>query len=566
MQAWQLDIPDAPSAQTARLRAELSIGDALAQVLVRRGYDEPEQAREFLRARVNHPPEQFDGIDTAAALVERHIAAGERITVHGDYDADGICATAVMVRSLERLGADVDSYIPDRTEGYGLSAETVEKLAARGTALIITVDCAITAVEEVELAHELGLEVLVTDHHRPRADGRLPDAPIVHPTVCGYAFAGLCGAAVAHKFAQRLETRAGIEPRGRHGDLDLVAIGTIADVVPLLEENRTLVRFGLRALAASAKPGLRALLAALHIDPRTVGERDVAFRIAPRLNAAGRLYHADAALELLMTTSAERAAAITAELERANGERRDVERRIHGEAAKQLRAAGERSGYVLAGTDWHPGVVGIVASRLAETSGCPVVLLCIEGQTARGSGRSVPGVDLLAALGDCAELLGRHGGHAGAAGLELDAGDLPALAERFDAAVLARRSAGTQEHLERVDAIVDAGAIGLPLAEELAAMGPFGEGNPPLCVLVQHALLADLQPMGEGRHLRFTVRGEGASVPAVAFGTTRLPVDEAQPAEATFTLEVNEWRGSSQARLVLRRARAAQAQTAAQAA
>jgi len=258
----------------------------------------------------------------------------------------------------------VDWFLPSRGEdGYGLSAATVERLAERGTRLLITADCAITAVEEVALARARGMDVVVTDHHSVRADGALPDAPIVHPTVCGYPCPDLCAAGVAYQFAEAL---AADHPYSPDEDLDLVALATVADCVPLRGENRRLVREGLRALAASTKPGLRALMRVARVDPSALDARSIGFRLAPRINAAGRMHRADAGLELVLTDDAERGAAIAEELDQANAERRHTETRILFEAEAQVREAGEQPAYVLAGDGWHPGVIGIVASRIAE--------------------------------------------------------------------------------------------------------------------------------------------------------------------------------------------------------
>src|SRR4029077_6332078 len=268
----RFEIPERPPVAVERLRRELGVSRPVAQVLVRRGLGEPVCARAFIAADEEHSHTAFAGIDTAIATLRRHGQTRSRITVHGDYDVDGICSTGVLVRALRRLGADVDWYLPDRAgDGYGLSMDTVGRLAARGTRLLVTADCAITAVEEVAAAKELGMEVVVSDHHSVRADGVLPDAPIVHPVVCGYPYAELCATAVAYKLAEGLEERAPTE------DLDLVALATIADVVPLLGENRTLVRRRLRALAGTTKPGLRALMAVARVDPSRVNERSVAF-------------------------------------------------------------------------------------------------------------------------------------------------------------------------------------------------------------------------------------------------------------------------------------------------
>jgi single-stranded-DNA-specific exonuclease len=397
------------------------------------------------------------------------------------------------VRVLRALGADVDWYLPDRaTDGYGLNPKTVERLAARGTRLLVTADCAITAVEEVAGARALGIEVVVTDHHAPRADGQLPDAPIVHPAVCGYPCTDLCATAVAYKLAQALweadgESAAtrhrtpgqtpgriaglhGEDPEGAYrveDDLDLVALATIADVVALTGENRTLVRRGLRALGATNKPGLRALMAVARVDPSKVGERAVGFALAPRLNAAGRMYRADAGLELLLTGDSIRAGQIAQELDRANQERRHTETRILFEAQAQVAALGESPAYVLAGEGWHAGVIGIVASRLAELHNRPVVMIALEGDSGRGSGRSVEGFDLLAGLQASAEHLRRHGGHRAAAGLEIERVRIDAFRETFLAHVRAVRGEEPPPRAERVDAVLEGAELGMALAEEL---------------------------------------------------------------------------------------------------
>ncbi len=579
------------------LQRELCLSEPLAQILVRRGLAEPARARAFLAANEEHSPLEFAGIEQAIEPILRHAAAGTRITIHGDYDVDGICSTAVLVRSLRRLGANVNWYLPDRaSDGYGLNPATVQRLAQRGTRLLVTADCAITAVAEVAQAKALGMEVVVTDHHSPRADGVLPDAPIVHPAICGYPCPDLCATAVAYKFAHTLERAAatsliaraspvaraspiavsGTEPDAGHEgagaaasraleeDLDLVALATIADVVSLTGENRALVRRGLRALAGTAKPGLRALMSVARVDPGKLTERSVAFALAPRLNAAGRLYRADAGLELILTEDPLRAARVAEELNRANLDRRQVETRIRYEAEAQIAAldpAHLRAAYVLAGEDWHAGVIGIVASRLAERHHRPVVLIALDGELGKGSGRSIEAFDLLGGLTACGGHLRRFGGHRAAAGLEIESARLEEFAQAFHEHAEEVLDPRDTAPLERVDAIVECDQLGMELAEELLTLAPFGRGNPGVSLLVRDVSFGDLRPMGEGKHLRFTLESGDARHPArargVAFGTgSRLPVAEGEPAEATFTLEINEWNGVSEPRLVLRQARA----------
>jgi len=561
--APRLEIPTVRLETVELLERELGVSSVLAQALARRGLGDPAAAREFLEADTAHRPGEFRGIGAAVELVLGHVARGSPITVHGDYDCDGVCSTAILVSALRELGGDVDWYLPDRIEdGYGLAAATVERVAARGTRLLITVDCAITAVEEVALARARGVDVLVTDHHSARADGVLPDAPHVHPALCAYPCPELCATAVAAKLAQALRERAGRDGGEREDELELVAIATLADVVPLRGENRRLVRAGLRALATTARPGLRALMRAASVAPLRVDERAVAFRLAPRINAAGRLYRADTALELLLTDDDARAAELAAELDRANGERRDTETRIRFEAEALLSATSPAAAYVLAAPGWHPGVIGIVAARIAERHHRPVVLVALPdrpGEHASGSGRSIPAFDLLGGLRAAERFLVRCGGHRAAAGVTLD----PAALEDFRAAFVAHAQAVLRPEdlvaVERVDAVASGEEVGLVLAEELGRLAPYGAANPPVSLLLAAATFSDAVGFGGERrdqHARFTVASGGARARAVVFGGgPRPPVEPDVPVDATFTLECNEWQGVVEPRLLLRTAR-----------
>ncbi len=442
-------------------------------------------------------------------------------------------------------------FLPSRIDdGYGLSVATVERLAARAAALLITVDCGITAVEEVARARELGLDVVVTDHHAARRDGTLPGAPIVHPALCGYPCPELCGTGVAYKLAQALGAPTAED------DLDLVALATVADLVPLVGENRRLVRAGIRALANTGKPGLRALMAVSRTDPSGLGAHALGFRLAPRINAAGRLYRADAGVELVLTDDPVRAREIAAELDAANLERRIVEQRITWEAEAQVAELGPRPAYVLAAEGWHPGVIGIVASRIVERHHRPTILIALGGQEASGSGRSIPGFDLLAGLHACAGELIRYGGHRAAAGLTIRPDRVDGLREAFERHAAEWLTDDLLTPVERVDAIVSGAELGLSFAEELTQLEPCGIGNPGARLLVPGARFADVRTMGEGRHARFTVTSGGARARAVAFGGEgRLGVPEGEPADAVFRLERNIYNGAVEPRLVLRHAR-----------
>ena len=528
----------------------LGLSAPVAVTLVRRGYRTPDLARAFLAADESHPASAFDSMAAVVAQVQAAIAAGQRITVHGDFDVDGVCATTIMVSTLRELGAECDWLIPDRIgDGYGVSAANVEKLAKRGTSLLITVDCGITAVEEVRAARELGISTVVTDHHQ--AGEELPDCPILHPEISNYPFPSLCGTAVAWKLACEL--------RGDSGerDLDLVALATVADVVPLVGENRSLVKRGLVEMRRTRRAGLRALMASAKCEPSQLDETDLAFRLAPRINAAGRLYRADAGVELMLTEDEVRAEEIAGELGRANSERRAREREVDSAAEAALRELPEQLrealGLVLAGEDWHPGVIGIVASRLVERHHRPVVVISLDGEGGgRGSGRSIPGFDLHAALEACSEHLVSFGGHRAAAGLSLRAEDLDAFRAAFAAHAATVLGPEDLRRTERIDAMVGGVGLGLDLAEELGRLAPFGMGNPGVRLMVPSATVSDVRTMGEGKHARFSLHSGAHRALGVAFGRPSLGVEDKEPVDAAVRLEVNHWNGSVEPRLVLR--------------
>jgi single-stranded-DNA-specific exonuclease len=536
-----------------RVAAEVGVSPAVAAMLARRGYATGEEARRFLAADEVHDPFAFAGMEEACALVLAHVARGSPIVVHGDYDVDGVCSTAILIRALRALGAEPAWHMPNRADGYGLSAATIDRLAGRGAGLLVTVDCAITAPDEVATARERGIDVLVTDHHRPGE--RLPDCPILHPALSGYPFTDLCAAGVAHKLAQALRGRAGVDPEAAAADLDLVALATVADLVPLRGENRRLVREGLRALGRTSKPGLRALMRVASVDPGAVTAHSVGFRLAPRINAAGRLANAEPALELLLTEDPDRAQAVADELDLLNRERQDAETRILFAAESAQSEQAHAAGLVLVGEGWHPGVIGIVASRMVERHHRPCVLIALDGDRGRGSARSVPAYDLHAGLAACAAHLRRFGGHRAAAGLEIDRGRIDDFRRAFAAHAAASLSPHDLVAVERVDAVVPGDALGATLAEELERLAPFGQGNPAPTLLVPAARVSQVREMGEeGQHARFTLSGGGATARAVAFRTAAdsLPGSPDERCDAAVRLELNQWNGMVEPRLVLR--------------
>jgi len=556
------------------LSAELGLSEPVAIALVRRGYRTPEEARVFLAADETHPPQAFEAMDIVIEAVLAAIEEGRRITVHGDFDVDGVCATTILISALREVEADCDWLIPDRlADGYGLSKENVRKLAERGTGLILTADCGITAVEQVALAKELGMSVVVTDHHQ--AGDELPSCPILHPGLDeGYPFDELCGTAVAWKLACALREAVGMGspkhsseapaerfgdpiPTASHDDLDLVALATVADLVPLIGENRALVKRGVEEVRRAQRPGMRALIEAAKCEPTQLDESDLGFKLAPRINAAGRLYRADAGVELFLTEDEERAAEIANELSRANGERRATEREVTFAAEASLRDLPadlrEASGLVVAGDGWHPGVIGIVASRLVEKFHRPAVVISLEADgSGRGSGRSIPGFDLLAGLEACADHLSAFGGHKAAAGLELKAGALDAFREAFAAHAASVLAPEDLVRTERIDAMVGGASLGLDLAEELRQLAPFGMGNPGVRLLVPGARVRDVRTMGEGKHARFNLHSGSHKALGVAFGRASLGVGEDDQVDVAVRLEVNQWNGAVEPRVVLR--------------
>jgi single-stranded-DNA-specific exonuclease len=553
---WTLaDCP--PDAQGELVRA-LGISPLTAAVLVRRGHADAAEARRFLDGeQPPHDPFLLGDMAAACEQIRAAVEHGRRICVHGDYDVDGIAATTLAVLLLRELGADVAWHLPSRfDEGYGVRSETLARLADDGCGLVLTVDCGVTAAAEVAEAKARGLDVIVTDHHRPGET--LPDCPIVATRPSEYPFPELCGTGVVYKLGQALFGTDSEIPR-RH--LDLVALATIADVVPLVDENRSLAIAGLRALARTSKPGLRALMQRAGVDPATVDSGAVGFRLAPRLNAAGRLGHPREALELLLTEDEAEAGRLADSLEELNRERQAVEGRILREAVAQVEAwlpeKRARRAYAVAGADWHEGVIGIVASRLVERYHRPVVLIAGTDGDWKGSGRSIPSFDLHAALGACADLLGRWGGHRAAAGLSIAEANVDAFGEAFAQQAAAVLDEEDLDPVTSIDAVVARGAeLSLDLCAELARLAPFGLGNPAPTLLAPGCGLAEATTVGDGKHLRFRVRRDGRdSGSAIAFGQgSRL--EQLRPDslyDVAFRLEENHWNGTVAPQLVVRR-------------
>lgn len=538
----------------AGLDAPLLVG----MVLAGRGFGSVEEAQAFL-AYTDFVPDPFllGGMEAAVALLDEAVTSRRRVVVHGDYDVDGVSATALMVRVLAGLGLPVQAYLPSRfTQGYGLSRQAVEEIASAG-GLLITVDCGVNYPEEVALARSLGLEVIVTDHHQ--LGPVLPDCPVVHPSVGVYPDADLCGVGVALKLLHGLLiVRQGAardrlpEALSRH--LDLVALGTIADLVPLRGENRQYVREGLVRLNATEKAGLVALARLARCEGEIDAGR-VGFRLAPRLNAAGRLADPQAPLRLLLTDDESEAERLAAELDDLNRQRQEVEGRILAEALERAEALDPLpSALVLAGEGWHEGVIGIVASRLVERYHRPTVLLSVAAGVAKGSGRSIPPYDLMDGLWACDGLLTVFGGHRQAAGMTLPSDRVDEFAACLTAHAEARLTADDLVPVYRADAVIRGQDLTLETVDALAGMAPFGMGNPTVRLL---ALGADLKDPGltrTGEHLRCTMLLDGVRTKGIGFGlgATMAPLEEQGfRCHAGLSLEADEWQGRARTQVRL---------------
>ena len=565
---WHLLPQDQDGVQRLASAAQLPL--VMAQLLWNRGITAPESARRFLTSAMTelHPPRLLPGIEAASRRIWSAIRELRKIVIYGDYDVDGTTGTAILMVILEKLGADVGYYVPHRLEeGYGLNEGAVRRLAAEGNRLLITVDCGITSVFEAEVARSLGLELIITDHHEMKAE--LPAADVlVHPRLPGsqYPFGELSGAGVAFKLAWAVAQRASdserVLPELRELLLDLLgltALGLVADVVPLRDENRIIVKHGLQRLVARPSLGVRALLtAAGFTEDKPVRAEDVSFRLAPRLNAAGRLGYAGLVVELLTTKKVKRAEEIATYLESQNAERQSIERKIVREAKELVEAGGYDSApaIVLGSIDWHAGVVGIVAGRLAEFYARPTLIAALKDGDApsAGSGRSIGGFALHEALMACDDLLLGHGGHAAAAGFRLQAVRLDELRIRFCAHVSKVFPDGLPLPRLRLDAEVPLAAITYGLMKDIDRLEPYGAENPRPKLLASGLKLEGMpKKMGVGeRHLQFRVRQGQTVLRAVAFGSgDRLEelMSGNGDVSLAFTPKVNEWQGRSSVEL-----------------
>jgi len=549
----------------------LGVSPIVAHLLCNRGLGRAELARDFLEPDLGglHDPGLLPDIEKAVVRLRQAVANQERILVYGDYDADGVTATSLLIKFLQLLGAEPAHYIPNRVEeGYGLHTEAVRAAAADGVKLIITVDCGVSGAAEVELARELGIDVIVTDHHEP--PHQVPRAAaVVNPKLTGalYPFRDLSGVGVAFKFAwavaQSFTPGKRVSEEFRRFLLDaigLVAMGTVADVVPLVGENRIFAIFGLHALRASTSPGIVALVRGAGVADRPLTPRDIAFGIGPRLNAAGRLAQAGLCVELLTTASQERADEIARVLEGKNRERQRIQTAILNDARRRLEGVDDwatRRAIVLADEGWHAGIVGIVAAKLVEEFNMPTVLLSLDGQVARGSARSVPHFDLFGAVEACEGILLSYGGHSQAAGMRLLRENVERFRELFECQ--AQRSLSDWEPcgLVEVDAEVALPAVNAGLVKELERLAPYGEGNRAPVLACSDVVVAGTPTLmgGQGQHVAFYARQGERSLRAIGFRMADDIFDSVASGDVrcdiAFTPKINGYRGTEEVELEL---------------
>jgi single-stranded-DNA-specific exonuclease len=559
---WHL-LPHDPAA-IERLGTALGLSPIVAQLLLNRSLSDPDAARRFLAAPLVHlhEPALLPGVTEAAERLHAAVRQGKRICVYGDYDVDGVTGTAILILALRLLNATAEFYVPNRLEeGYGLNREALGQIAQGEPALVVTVDCGIASIEEAEEARRLGLELIITDHHEFKE--QLPEAAVlVHPRLPGgsYPFGGLSGSGVAFKVAWALcQCSTGarkVEPRLREFLMDsmaLAALGTVADVVPLHDENRIFVRHGLTRLQQTPLVGLRALIEAAGLDGKArLCASDIGYTLAPRLNAAGRLGCARLAIELLTTPSRQRAVDLARYLEEQNKKRQFMERHILAHAREMVEADGVDGApaLVLAHADWHPGLIGIVAGRLAELYGRPALLIALReaDMPGQGSGRSVAGFALHEALAACGEDLVSHGGHAAAAGFRIHARAVDGFRERFCAYAARQFTGGPVAPRLVIDAEVPLSALTPGLMEAIGQLEPYGAGNSdPLLLAGDLQVVGEPRLVGAGeRHLSCRVRQHGQDMRVIAFGMA----DRAQELMSAggkccvvFTPKINEWQG-----------------------
>ncbi|HEY6262432.1 MAG TPA: single-stranded-DNA-specific exonuclease RecJ [Nitrospiraceae bacterium] len=543
--------------QRASLVQALSISPATASLFLSRGVTTPDEATTWMLRQVPHDPFLIPDMEQAVERLHRAVTTQEPICFYGDYDVDGITATSLYLSFFGGLGAQVRAYVPHRLrEGYGLNLDAVQRMHGEGISLLVTSDCGTTSHREIALATQLGMDVVVTDHHQ--TDENMPPAVAVlnpHRAGARYPFRGLCSAALAYKVAEAYQLRYGVAGVPLESLLDLVALATVADVVPLHDENRSFVREGLIQLSRGTRCGVRALKQVAGVTRDCTAET-IAYKLAPRINAAGRLDDAMLGVRLLTTNNPVEAQLLADRLEQLNRDRQRIEMDIMAEALTVLRDQALPPALVLASRHWHLGVVGIVAARLVERFQRPAIVMAINEQgVAKGSARTIGGFDLYRGLAACQKMLEGFGGHPSAAGLTIRESRIEEFRNRFSDVVAGWTHDGARVPTLNVDAEVRLDEVNLQLIQELGSLHPFGEGNPEPTFAVTGLEVMDSRTVGE-KHLKMTVR-QGASLPfdSIGFGMKSLlerGIQSRAPVDLAFTPELNHWNGHDRIQLRIR--------------
>ena len=557
---WKIQEADQDASEA--LAAELDISLPLARLLVSRGFAEPEAAEQYLHPQLSHlhSPFLLEDMKRAVERIQRATAQGETVCVYGDYDVDGMTSSSLLLGVFRHLGIACDYYIPNRMEeGYGMNQEAIQEIHSRGASLIISVDCGITSLREIERANELGMDVIITDHHEPDAAHLPPAYAILNPKLSEqYPFDGLAGVGIAFKLAHAL-AGGGELPDYLYQQLDLVALGTVVDVTPLVNENRILTHFGLQVLDRRERMGIRALCEVAKIDVgRPIKAYTLGFVLGPRLNAAGRLDTAQKAVELLTTDSFEVARKLAGELDAENRKRKEIELSILEQAEAKIKRdvdLTQAKGIVIAEEGWHRGVIGIVASRLVERYNRPTILIAVDGDEGHGSARSIEPFNLYEGIAACQEYLERFGGHRAAAGLSILKKNIPRLRYQFSKVTSENLTEEDLISIFKIDLLVPLDKLSEALINELAQMEPFGMGNTKPVLAVKGATLQwPATVMGQG-HLQFRLSSEQGPLRAVGWnmGSYQILLQKTDtPIDVAFYLEINEYQGKRNLQLSLK--------------
>ena len=540
-----------------KIAEEHGISTLLAKILVNRGIVDSKQIKVFLEPQRHDFHNPFDMLDMEMA-VNRIIEAinnKEKTIIYGDYDVDGITSITVLKKFLNERGLDVDYYIPNRLEeGYGLNKEAIEEIAKKGYKLMITVDCGISGVEEVELANSLGIETIITDHHEQL--DVLPNAyAIINPKRRDntYPFRGLAGVGVVFKVIQAISMKLNLDEKEYLKYLDIVCIGTISDIVPLVDENRVIAKLGLMLVKCTKNVGLKELIE--ESGYKTIDSGMVSFGIAPRINACGRMGKQEEALELFLTDNPEKAKTITKRLNEYNIQRQETEKQIFEQAISELAKENleEKSSIVLAGENWHHGVIGIVASRITEKFFKPTILICIEDDIGKGSGRSVPGFDLHEALAQSSKYLEKYGGHEMAVGLSLKKENIQEFKNHFEEYA---KSKGVKDIVPiiNVDSEITKKDINKATVEQIKLLEPFGEQNKQPLLIYKNLKIASIRALSEGKHLKLMLKDENEIINAIGFNLGELSEEYliGDKVDVVGTLEINAYNGQEQIQINLK--------------